>query len=98
MHTSARVYGVGWGVVAECVGLEQGCSFCWQEGWQPGTVTLCGASYCLLTAVLLLLQLVGSKDGLPTWVCEFMVTRPTIDDTIQVCPCTRCQRLPYDLT
>ena len=27
-------------------------------------------------------KVVGAKDGLPTWVCELMVTKPSVDDAI----------------
>lgn len=29
-------------------------------------------------------QVVCVEDGLPTWVCELMVTKPTIDEAIAV--------------
>lgn len=28
-------------------------------------------------------KVTGPKDGLPTWVCELMVTRPTVDEAIE---------------
>ena len=28
-------------------------------------------------------RVVGGGDGLPTWVCEFMVTRPTVEEAIE---------------
>ena len=39
------------------------------------------------------LKVVCAADGLPTWVCELMVAKPTIDEAIQVrlcvCLCLR---------
>jgi hypothetical protein len=28
-------------------------------------------------------KVVSVEDGLPTWICELMVTRPTVEDAIQ---------------
>jgi carnosine synthase len=28
-------------------------------------------------------KVVSAKDGLPTWICELMITKPTVDEAIE---------------
>ena len=55
-----------------------------QQRSKPGKVVEVRVVGFCAKLFLPLLQVVSVEDGLPTWVCQVLVSRPTLDEAVAV--------------